>query len=213
MALFDDSTQNQLKGILNNMKDNVNLLYFTQEFECDTCSDGNSLVTEISSLSEKINLKTYDFVEDSKIAEKYGVDKIPAIVVLDKDEKDYGIKFYGVPGGYEINSFLGSIMEVSGKKEEISDDIEKKISGVDKDVHVQVFVTLNWPYCPGAVSAAHRLALESDKIKADMVESSTFNHLAIKYNVSSVPKIIINEEHELHGAQPIEEFMKVIESL
>ena len=143
MALFDDSTQSQLKGILNNMKESVNLLYFTQEFECETCSDGNSLVTEISSLSDKINLKTFDFVEDSNTAEKYGVDKIPAIVVSDKDEKDHGIKFYGVPGGYEINSFLGSILEVSGHKEQIPDDMQKKISAIDKDVHIQVFVTLN----------------------------------------------------------------------
>ena len=57
------------------------------------------------------------------------------------------------------------------------------------------------------------LELENERIKADMVESSTFNYLAIKYQVSSVPKVIINEEHELLGAQPITEFLNIIEKL
>ena len=52
MALFDDNTQSQLKGILKNAKEDVNLLYFTQKIECETCSDGNSLVTEISAFSK-----------------------------------------------------------------------------------------------------------------------------------------------------------------
>jgi len=46
-----------------------------------------------------------------------------------------------------------------------------------------------------------------------MVESSTFQHLAIKYNVSSVPKIIINETNELVGARPVADFLNVIEKL
>ena len=138
---------------------------------------------------------------------------IPAIVVLDRNNKDNGIKFYGVPGGYEINSFLGSLLESSNKKEELPADIAKRIAEIDKDIHIQVFVTLSCPYCPGAVSTAHRLALESDRVRADMVESSTFQHLAIKYNISSVPKIIINETHEIVGAQPISEFLNIIEKI
>ncbi|HMB19739.1 MAG TPA: thioredoxin family protein, partial [Spirochaetota bacterium] len=64
-----------------------------------------------------------------------------------------------------------------------------------------------------AVATAHRIALENPKIKADMVESSTFQHLAIKYNVSSVPKIVINETHEIIGAQPVSVFLEEIEKL
>jgi len=63
------------------------------------------------------------------------------------------------------------------------------------------------------VSTAHRLALESPHVRADMVDTGTFPQLAVKYDVSSVPKIVINEKHELLGAQPIEEFLKVIEKL
>jgi glutaredoxin len=81
---------------------------------------------------------------------------------------------------------------------------------------LQVFITLTCPYCPAAVEMAHRLSEESDLVTSDMVESAEFPHLTQKYNVSSVPKVIINEEIQFEGALPEKEFvenvMKVLES-
>ncbi len=213
MALFEAKIQEQLKNILGNMKDEVKIVYFTQEFECDLCHDTRSFVQEIASLNDKLSVKVYDLVLDKEKAQLYGVDKIPAIVLLDKDGKDYGIKFYGLPGGYEINSFLGTLLEVSGHKEALPDDILKRIKAVDKDVHIQVFVSLGCPHCPDAVSVAHRLALENPRIKADMVDSNNFVPMAQKYNVTGVPKIIFNDRYELVGAHPLNTFLDVIEKL
>lgn len=47
---------------------------------------------------------------------------------------------------------------------------------------------------------AHQLAIESDLVKADMVESSEFPHLANKYSVMAVPKTVVNEELFLEGS-------------
>ncbi len=46
-----------------------------------------------------------------------------------------------------------------------------------------------------------------------MIEAQTFSELSDKYNVSGVPKIVINEEHDIVGNQPIEKFLETIESL
>jgi predicted DsbA family dithiol-disulfide isomerase len=46
-----------------------------------------------------------------------------------------------------------------------------------------------------------------------MVESSTFQHIAIKHDVSSVPKVIINDKEAFVGAQPIGDFLDHIEKL
>ena len=118
-----------------------------------------------------------------------------------------------MPGGYEINSFLASLLEVSGTKEALPPDVISRISAIASEIHIQVFVTLGCPYCPGAVIAAHRLALESSYVRADMIESSTFPHLANRYSVTGVPKIIINETGELTGAQPVTAFLDIIEKL
>ena len=213
MSLFNEKTKKNIQDLLDNLINPVKIIFFTQEFECMSCKDTRSFLQEISGFSDKITLNIYDFQKDKEKVSLYNIDKIPAIVLLDENDKDTGIKFYGIPGGYEINSFLHSLLEVSGEKSDLSEDTNKRIKKINKNIHIQVFVTLTCPYCPEAVKNAHRIALENDMIKADMVESSTFNHLVTKYNVSGVPKIVINEKHELVGAQPIEAFLNVIDKL
>lgn len=213
MALFDEKIRQQLKDILAQMKNDVYLVFFTQEIECPMCRETRLFLEEMSSLNEKLKLETYNFVIDSEAAGRYHVDKIPAIVVLDKDRTDNGIKFYGLPGGYEINSFLGTVLEVSGTKEALPANIMERIKSIDRDVHIQVFVGLGCPHCPGAVSVAHRLALESGKVRAEMVDTGAFVPLAQKYNVTGVPKIVFNDRFELTGAHPLETFLDVIDRL
>lgn len=213
MALFDAKIQQQLKDVLNNMKDEVQIINFTQEIECPMCRETRQFAEEIGSLSDKLKVKVYNFVTDKEMTAKYRIDKIPAIVLLDKDGVDHGIRFFGLPGGYEINSFLGSIIELSGKREPVPEDVMKRIKAIDRDVHIQVFVGLGCPHCPAAVSTAHRLAMENSRIKADMIDASNFVPLSQKYNVTGVPKIVINDKFELMGAHPINTFLDVIDRL
>lgn len=213
MALLDEKVQEQLKGVFSKLKNKVNLVYFTQETLCPSCKDTGDFLDEITGLSDKLVLTVYDFEKDLDKVEELRVNKIPAIVLLDEQGKDSGITYYGIPAGYEINSFVMTLIEVSGEKEELPDDIVSRISKINKDIHIQVFVSLTCPKCPDAVMLAHRLALENDSIRSDMIESSIFNHLTVRYDVSAVPKIIINEETELLGAQPINVFLDAIEKV
>ncbi|MFC1669353.1 thioredoxin domain-containing protein [Spirochaetota bacterium] len=138
--MFDGKTKEQLKEALKNMKDNVNLVLFTQEEECETCSDMNVFLEEITALSDKLNLEIYDFQKDKDKADLYNVDKVPVIVLLDNGKKDWGLKFYGIPAGHEINAFITSLLEISGNKKELPGEINERISNIKKDVHLQVFV-------------------------------------------------------------------------
>ncbi len=213
MDLFTEQIKTQLKEILQKLQNKVTIAFFTQEFECDTCKEEHEFLDEFVALSDKLELKVYDFKKDKGLAEKYGVDKIPAMVILTADGKDNGIRFFGLPGGYEINSFISSLLEVSGQKHELNNELMKRIEKIKKDVRIQVFITLGCPHCPGAVSNAHHLAMLNNHISADMVEAQTFNTESIKYSVSAVPKIIINEKHELVGNQPVEKYLEVIDNL
>jgi glutaredoxin len=67
---------------------------------------------------------------------------------------------------------------------------------------MQVFVTPTCPYCPQAVLLAHKMALESDLVTADMVEATEFPHLSMKYSVMGVPRTVINETVHMEGAAP-----------
>lgn len=211
MPLFEKKIADQLTAILQQMQNQVKLIFFSQEIECFTCRDARRFIEEIKSFNDKILLEKYNLVTDKEKAEQYKIDKVPAIVFLDKDDQDTGIRFFGIPGGYEINSFLSAIIEVSGKNEPLPAGIMQRIKKIDKPVHIQVFITLACPYCPGAVAAAHRLALENSHIRADMVDTNTFTPMAIRYSVSSVPKTVVNDKYELLGAQPLDALLDLIE--
>ncbi len=58
---------------------------------------------------------------------------------------------------------------------------------------------------------AHSAALASDKVRADMVESIEFPHLAGKYGVYGVPRTILNETVHLEGAVPEPLFMAKVQ--
>ena len=49
---------------------------------------------------------------------------------------------------------------------------------------------------------AHKFAMESDLIRADMVEAIEFPHLANKYGVQGVPRTVINDKVHQEGAAP-----------
>lgn len=210
MALLKDEVQNEVKERFKKLTGPVKLVNFTQKLECHHCQDTHRLIEEIASFSPKISSKVYNFAIDKEKAQQYKIDKIPAIVV--EGEKDYGIRFFGIPGGYEFNSLVSSIIDVSAGTADLSIESKDKISEITKPLHIQVFVTLTCPYCPAAVQMAHKLALESEYITSDMVESAEFPHLTNKYGVMGVPKMIINEKFGFEGGLPesafIDEVMK-----
>lgn len=212
MPILDDKVIGEVKKALQNMKKEVRLVLFTQAFECGYCKETHQLLEELSGLNPLLKLEVHQFESDREAVDEFGVDKIPAIVVM--GEKDYGIRFYGIPAGYEFSSLLSAILMVSTGIVKLGDDTRAFLKSLAKPVHLQVFVTPTCPYCPQAVILAHQMAYASDKVIADMVEVSEFPHLAQKYNVQGVPRTTINENWFQEGAAPEQMIVaKIKESL
>ncbi len=210
MNLLNDQLRGQLTEVFADMKKDVTLAVFTKEGECNTCQETLSFMEEIETLSDRIHLKKYDIEKDAEKANAFEVKMVPSIVLLDDSESYLGVKFNGIPAGHEINSFIPGILEVSGAGEALPEDMKSELSALGKPVNIKVFVTLSCPHCAGAVQKAHKLALESDMINAEMVEAQTFYELSDKFNVSSVPKIVINDQYEFVGNQPLDVFLSEI---
>ncbi len=204
MSLLNDEIRGQLEQEFSKLSNPVKLVLFTQANECQYCKETHQLVEEIAELSDKINLEVYDLVGDPEVVEQYQIDKIPAIaVVRDGDEpRDYGIRFYGIPSGYEFGSLIEDIAMVSAGESGLSPATKEYLATLDKPLHLQVFVTPTCPHCPRAVRLAHMLAMESDQVQGDMVEAIEFPHLSNKYQVMGVPRTIINEDDFMEGAAP-----------
>lgn len=206
MALIPQKERDILtKQFSEKLVNDVRLVVFSQEVPCLFCKETELVANELAEISPKIKVEKYDFVKDMMKAKEFRIDKIPAIAVIGK--KDYGVRFYGIPSGYEFNSLVGAILDVSRAESGLSQKTKDVLKLIDNSVHIQVFVTPTCPLCPAAVRLAHRLAIESDMIWADMVESTEFVPLAQKYSVTGVPKIVINEKFEFNGAVPEDLFV------
>ena len=199
MSLIPDDKKELLRNdFKEKMEGPVKIVMFTQEIECGSCSNTRDLVQELATLNDKISVEVYDFLVDAAKAKEYGIDKIPALAIIGK--KDYGVRIYGLPYGYELQTLIEAVMNVSKGKTDLSDKTKSILLEVKAPVHIQVFVTLTCPHCPVAAAVAHKLAIESDMVKADVINASDFPDLAMKYNVIGVPKIVINEKVEFVGA-------------
>lgn len=206
--VLPDKEKEHLKKHFEQLENDVELVVFSQEFECQFCREARELVLELGTLSPKIKTNVYDFVKNADEAVRYDIKKIPAIVIAGRS--DYGIRYYGIPAGYEFPVIIEDIVDVSKGTTSLSGDIKKRLSEIKKPVHIQVFVSPTCPYCPKAARIAHQFALESGFIRSDVIEMTEFPYLVQRYGVMSIPHIVINEDTSFIGAQPPEVFLEQI---
>ena len=200
MPLLPDDVKSQVRETFADLQHPVHLVAFTQTLECAHCGDNRQLMEEVAELSDLIDVQVYDFVTDADKAQEYGVDKIPATVLM--GEKDYGIRFYGVPAGYEFTSLIHTIRMIGTGTSQLDEATATGLDELAEPVHMQVFVTPTCPYCPQSVVASYEMAYASSNVSADGIESTEFPHLAVKYQVAGVPRTVINETTHIEGVVP-----------
>jgi len=206
-----EELKGKVKDALKGLKGPVKMVLFTTEDDCAYCKDASEIAKLVAESSEKLSLEEYDLKKDEEKAKEYSVDRVPALILHGEEKRM--VRFFGLPAGYEFSTLISDIKDASNGKPDIPGDLIEKIKKIDKDLHIQVLVTPTCPYCPGAVKVAHDMALLNPKIKADMIEASEFPDLVKKYNVSGVPKTVINEKLELVGAQPLDILLKKIQEM
>jgi glutaredoxin-like protein len=209
MSVLSAEIAGQVRQELADLTNPVQMVMFTQTSECQYCAETEQLVEEIAALSEQVTTKVYDLMTDEKEAENLGVDKAPAIAIIGAE--DYGVRFYGIPAGYEFMSLLHALKAVAAGKPELNQESLDALDEVKDPVHIQVFVTPTCPYCQHSVMLAHQMAVASPMVRADMVEATEFPQLSRKYQVMGVPRTVINETIHIEGAAQEEVVMEKLQ--
>lgn len=208
MGLLDDNVTDSIRKELSVIAKNIKLIVFSRGTGCVSCKDAVLLAEEIASLSDKISIEKYDFIKDKSKTEQYQIDRVPAIAVV--AGKDFGIRFYGFPNGYEVSSLVDAIKLVSSGESGLTLKTKEMAAKITKNIIIDIFVTTACPYCSAAVKLANRFAVESDLIVSRTIIADEFPDLVSKYNIFSVPKIVINETVEFEGAVREDEFFENI---
>lgn len=139
MALLNAEIRKDVQAALADVQSPVTFKVFTQQFECQYCKETRELIEEVAELSPQVSVEVYDLEKDKAVADSLGIDKVPAVAVVGK--KDYGVRMFGIPSGYEFGSLIESIKLVSEGNSQLSDETKEMVARLTKPVKVQVFIT------------------------------------------------------------------------
>jgi alkyl hydroperoxide reductase subunit AhpF len=140
MPLIAEDVVEQLKQEFAELKNPVRLAVFSQALADPESEQVRRLVEELTATHPKLSATSYNFVLDKEQAESLGIQRIPAIAVLG-ETKDYGIRLYGVPSGYDFGVLVDAILDVSRGESVLSPETRQALAALDKSVHIQVFST------------------------------------------------------------------------
>ena len=148
MPLISEKDQQALRDLFaKRLEQDVTITYFTQHesvltvpgLECAYCKETHELLDDLTGLSDKLRLEVKDFVQDEAEAKALGVTRIPAIILSGQNKGK--IRFFGVPAGYEFSTLVEDLLTASSGAPELLDSTKQALDTVQKDLHIQVFVT------------------------------------------------------------------------
>jgi alkyl hydroperoxide reductase subunit AhpF len=118
----------------------VKLVVFSQELVAgDLCRQNEQLIREVAALDDRITVEVLNPAIDRERAEAYGIDQVPATVV--EGARDYGIRFLGIPSGYEFSNLIDSIIVASSGETGLTKETQASLAGLPGDVTIKVFST------------------------------------------------------------------------
>ena len=128
-----------LEAALGDLSEPVKLVCFTQTFDCETCLPARRAVDQIAACSEHITVEEFNMVLDKTQARTYGIERVPAVAVV--GQVNSGIRFYGVPDGYELVSLVQAILLVGSGESGLSEESRSRLAEIKQSITIQVFVT------------------------------------------------------------------------
>ena len=200
-ALFDQDMIKQLNTVFSRMQDSLILELHLNNQEISR--ELENYVNELASLTDKITIQ--------KAASPMA--NAPCVKVLKSDGSETGMAFHGVPGGHEFQSFVLGLYNMAGPGQKIDEAVKTRVQNLDRDINMQILVSLSCTMCPELVVSAQRIASLNRHVKTEVFDLAHFPDLRAKYNVMSVPCYVINDGKPMFGKKNIEQLMDVFENL
>ena len=194
-----------MERTLHGLEDDVTFVYFTEEANCRHCRQERELLEEVANLANRLHLEVYNFVADREVAEQYGVDKVPGVVLTGTE--DYGVRYFGMPSAFEFRILLEDLIRVSTGDSELKPESRERLEKLESPVHLEVLTRPTCPFSTRAIRTVHQLAMESPLVTGDAVDLVDFPELVDRYNILAAPTVVVNESNRFYGALDEEEFI------
>ena len=197
---FTADMKKQLSGVFEKMEHSLILkLYLDNRPVSDELE---AFITNLASLTEKLTVT---------VADRNGTEKgAPCVRVCHENGNDTGIAFHGVPSGHEFTSFVLGLYNASGTGQKTDGQTHSEISSINTSVDMKILVSLSCTMCPDLVIACQRIATLNPNIRAEVYDLQHFDELKKKYNVMSVPCLVINDDNVYFGKKNINQVLALI---
>ena len=200
-AFINEEMKAQLSSVFENFTNTVTIKGVLDN--SNLANEISSMLDEIQGISEKVLCKKEKATTD---------ERSPYIEILNNEEKPSGIRFYAMPGGHEFNSFILSLYNVAGPGKKIADEDEIRINNINKPTDIKVLISLSCTMCPEVVMATGKIASLNENVTSSAMDIAHCQDLKEKYNVMSVPCMIINNKSVHFGKKNISQILDIIEN-
>jgi alkyl hydroperoxide reductase subunit AhpF len=140
VSLIRDEVAAQVRQMFTGLMNPVRLAVFSQALADPESEDVKRLVEEVAGLDERISAESYNFVLDTAKVEELGIRRTPAVAIM-PGQGDHGIRFYGLPQGYEFGTLIDAILDVSSGESGLAQPTREALAGLRAPLHIQVFST------------------------------------------------------------------------
>ena len=142
MPLLTDRDEVAVRKEFEKLAGPVKLVVFSQELSAaaELCRQNESLVREVAALApDTVSVEVLNISVDRDRAAGYGIDRVPAIVV--EGSRDYGIRFLGIPSGYEFSNLIDATILASSGQPGLTAETQAALAGLADDIDIKVFST------------------------------------------------------------------------
>lgn len=195
-SYFENDIKQQLDMVFNKFENHVKLKVSSNETE--ESKEMIKLVEELCILSDKLSIQIEENSNDK------------CFIEIIKSNEEKGIKYYAMPGGHEFNSFVLTLYNYSGKGQEINEELLNKVIKIKKAKDIKVLMTMTCTMCPDVVVATGKIASLNKNVNASVIDISKHSEIKEKYNVMSVPCIVVDEEKVNFGKKSLEEIINLL---
>ena len=199
-GLFSEDMLAQLDMIFSRMERSLKLKLYLDNREVS--DELKNYMESLAALTDKLSVET---VEDEALENK------PCVRVCYEDGSYAGLSFHGVPGGHEFTSFVLGLYNAAGPGQALEDDVSKRINDINKEVNIKIVVSLTCTVCPDLVAAAYRIAAASPKVNTEIYDINHFGEIKDKYQIMSVPCMLINDVKPQFGKKDVRQLLDLIE--
>ena len=196
-ALFTPEMRQQLDTVFSRMERPLRLALLLDNRPVS--AELEQYITSLVSLTDMLTMQVIERSVSSQEA--------PCVQVCLADGTPTGLAFHGVPGGHEFTSFVLGLYNAAGPGQALDAETHQAIAALNKPVHMQVLVSLSCTMCPDLVIAAQHIAALHPDVTAEVYDLAHFDHLKKRYQVMSVPCLVVNEDQVTFGKKNIQQLL------